>query len=87
MAADDELVLSFIPPLVAVLLDAERSKGSPLTEDEVLFLRDDSTCIAVERSVAEAVAEQRGYPDIDPDRCWEQWQDIREQLAGDADKT
>ncbi|WP_309132981.1 hypothetical protein [Brevibacterium sp.] len=82
MAHDDEFVLDFSPPLVAVLLAAERSKGSPLTEAEVLDLRDGSVCIRVRRSVADAITEQRGYADIDPERCWDQWQVVRTQLDG-----
>ena len=81
MSADDDLVLQFIPALVAVLLNAERAKGSPLTEVEVLEIRDGATCVRLSRSAAEAATEQRGYPDLDPERCWEQWQDVRTQLA------
>jgi hypothetical protein len=78
---EDDLVIDFSPPLVAVLLAAERSKGGPLTEEEVLDLRDGATCIRVPRRLAEAVAEQRGYPDLDPERCWEQWRAVRTGFA------
>jgi hypothetical protein len=78
---EDDLVIEFSPPLVAVLLAAERSKGSPLTEEEVLGLRDGATCIRSPRALSEALAEQRGYSDLDPERCWEQWQAVRTELA------
>lgn len=81
MSADDDLVLQFIPPLVTILLNAERTKGSPLTEVEVLEIRDSSACVRLPRSAAEAMIQQRGYSDLDPDRCWQQWQDVRAQLA------
>ncbi|CAM3527056.1 Addiction module component [Stackebrandtia soli] len=78
---DDDLVLEFSPPLIALLLAAERSKGVPLTEEEVLGVRDDATCIRLPRSLAAAMAEQRGYADLDPERCWEQWQAVRTRLS------
>lgn len=78
---EDDLVIDFSPPLIAVLLAAERSKGGPLTEEEVLDIRDGATCVRLPRPVAEAVAERRGYPDLDPERCWEQWQAVRTEFA------
>lgn len=78
----DDLVLEFSPPLIALLLAAERSKGGPLTEEEVLDLRDGATCVRLPRSVAAAMADERGYADLDPERCWEQWQAVRTGLDG-----
>lgn len=78
----EDLVIAFSPPLIALLLAAERGKGAPLTETEVLDIRDGATCIRTPRSVAEAVADQRGYPDLDPERCWDQWQAVRTELTG-----
>lgn len=81
----EDLVLSFTPSLVALLLNAERTAGRPLTEAEVLEIRDSATCIAVPRSMAAALTTSRGYPDIDPEDCWAQWQQARADLAEDAD--
>lgn len=78
---DDDLVIEFVPPLIALLLAAERSKGSPLTEDEARDLRDGATCMWVPRSVSEATAAQRGYADLDPEQGWEEWQVVRAQMA------
>jgi hypothetical protein len=80
MTDADDLVHDFSHPLVAILLATESTKGAPLDEAETLAVRDDAVCIRVTRSVADAMAEQRGYADIDPERCWEQWQDIRAQF-------
>jgi hypothetical protein len=80
-AGEDDLVIDFSPPLIAVLLAAERSKGAALTEQEVLDIRDGATCVRVPRSVAEAIAERRGYPDLDPERCFEEWRVVRTELA------
>jgi hypothetical protein len=74
---EDDLVIDFSPPLIAVLLAAQRSKSSPLTEEEVLDIRDGATCIRLPK----ATAERRGYPDLDPERCWEQWRAVRTELA------
>ena len=77
--ADDEEVLVpvFMPALVAVLLRAEKDKGAPLTEAEVLALRDGAQCAMAPRDVTAAVAEGRGYADLDPEDCWAQWQVAR----------
>lgn len=80
MTADRDLVLDFAPPLITLLLAAERSKGAPLTEEEVHAIRDEAACISVPRSMAEALAESRGYADLDPEACWEQWQVVRDQF-------
>lgn len=78
---DDDLVITFVPPLIVLLLAAERSKGRPLTEDEVLDVRDNATAVVLSRSIAEASAQGRGYDDLDPEQCWEQWQEVRGQLG------
>ncbi len=78
--SEDKLVLTFIPALVSVMLNQENAKGSPLTENEVLKIRDKAIVIALPEKEALAVAEQRGYQDIDPDHCWEQWQEARVDL-------
>jgi hypothetical protein len=78
--SEQRLVLFPIPSLVSLLLRAERDKGSPLTEAEVLAIRDGCTCVALPPEVAAAVARSRGYDDMDPERCWEQWQKARKEL-------
>lgn len=77
---NDDTVLFFTPSLVAILLRAEQEKGTPLSEDEVLQIRDQSVCIAIPSKVLPAMIEERGYEDIDPDHCWEQWQKARVAL-------
>lgn len=80
---DDPVIPVFMPALVLLLVNAERLKGSPLVEDEVLKIRDNGVCIGMRTSHAIALDEQRGYEDIDPEQCWEQWQSVREQLTGE----
>ena len=74
---NDQLIIVPVPPLVAVLLNREQQKGSPLTEEEVLAIRDGAECVAMPRDVAAEVAEKRGYDDIDPENAWEDWKRIR----------
>ncbi|ROR95808.1 hypothetical protein EDD28_0370 [Salana multivorans] len=71
---DDGLVPVFMPPLVVLLQAAETAKGLPLSRDEVLAIRDDGVCVMLRRSAARAMSEARGYADLDPGACWEQWQ-------------
>ena len=80
MAADELLVTVFIPALVAVLQHEEMNKGEPLTEDEVIAIRDRAVCITMRYSQAQAVESKRGYPDLDPENVWQEWLAIRSEL-------
>ena len=81
---DDPVIPVYVPALVALLVHCEKQKGSPLTEEEVLGLRDEAICITTRASIARALAERRGYEDIDPRDAWHQWQDVRSQLTASA---
>ena len=78
--SEDDLVITFIPALITLLVAAERSKASPLTEAEVLEIRDNGVCMMLKRSDRDAVAERRGYADLDAGQIWEQWRAVRTQL-------
>ena len=80
MSEENKLILYFVPSLVATLLNRERAKGSPLTEQEVIDIRDKCPCIALPPSRAELMDESRGYKDIEADDCWNQWQMARKEL-------
>ncbi|KAB7775835.1 MULTISPECIES: hypothetical protein [Xanthomonas] len=82
---EDDLIIVPVPPLVAVLLNLEKKKGSSLTEGEVLEARDNAVCIALPKGVCDAIAESRGYNDIDPERAWEEWVEIRSSLQAGSD--
>ncbi|MFJ3409526.1 hypothetical protein [Pseudomonas protegens] len=75
----DQLCLVFVPALVALLLNAENTKGRPLTEAEVLEIRDNAACIALPVAVALSMENQRGYRDLVAENCWEQWQQFRSE--------
>lgn len=74
----------FIPALVALLHRAEHLKGTPLTEQEVLAIRDQGVCMMMAEERAIELDEKRGYNDLDPERVWEQWQEVRSQLAEES---
>lgn len=79
--SDEDTILCIVPSLIAQLLCAEQDKGAPLTKAEVLRIRDESDCIAMPPHAHRAIVEERGYEDIAPELCWEQWQEAREQLS------
>jgi len=83
MSEEEQLVFVFIPSLVSLLLRAERDKGAPLLESEVLAIRDGATCVATPADGARAVQDERGYEDIDPERCWAAWSAARTSLLSD----
>ena len=83
--AISQLIPIFVPPLVALLLNLERKKGSPLSKKEVLDIRDKGACIMLPVEQARALAEKRGYDDIDPVNVWVEWQRVRAEIA--ASKT
>ncbi|WP_337027173.1 hypothetical protein [Pantoea eucalypti] len=73
------MIVLFIPSLISLLVSKAEEKGSPLTEEEVLAIRDNATAIVTDAQGVLAVAERRGYQDIDPEHCWEEWLDFNRQ--------
>ena|SRR5262245_33286844 len=73
----DGLAVLFIPSLAALLARAEELKGSPLTEEQVIRVRDAAQAVVTRADAAAATVEQRGYPEVDPLKPWESWQAIR----------
>ena len=80
MAENQRLILVFMPSLVSTLLNRDKAKGSPLTEDEVIAIRDGAHCVATPADVVPAITEARGYEDIDPENVWRDWCAIRPSL-------
>jgi hypothetical protein len=71
-----------MPAPAPLLEQAEELKGGPLTEAEVLRIRDNAVCVTVPGDVAAAVEAERGYRDLDPADCWEQWLALRAERDG-----
>ncbi|HYD00886.1 MAG TPA: hypothetical protein VEB22_06630 [Phycisphaerales bacterium] len=70
-----------MPSLIATILNAEESKGAPLTREEVEAIRDKCPCVMGPVWMIAKMAESRGYEDIDPERAWEEWQEARRSLV------
>ena len=75
--SNEELIPVFIPSLSAILLHREQEKGSPLTEAEVIGIRDEATVVMLPKAQADKMDESRGYADINPELCWLQWRLLR----------
>ncbi|MEN6463878.1 MAG: hypothetical protein ABFD62_01730 [Syntrophaceae bacterium] len=72
-----KLVPIFVPSLIAILLNGEEIKGECLTREEAEAIRDKSYSIMLPESMLEVMKENRGYQDINPDNCWEEYMEIR----------
>ena len=79
-----EKIPVFLNPLVVLLAGVERQKGSPLTEAEVLEVRDNAQCAMMTPEQAEkfygSLDAQILIPRINPENCWEEWQAIRQDI-------
>jgi hypothetical protein len=81
----EQVVTVFLNPLAMLLAARERQKGSPLTEAEVLEVRDGAVCTQMPLSQAEAfytaLDAQMPIPRLNPERIWEEWQAVRTGLS------
>ncbi|HEX6369999.1 MAG TPA: hypothetical protein VF006_13850 [Longimicrobium sp.] len=81
---DQTEVAVYIIPLFVNLATAERGKGSPLTEAEVLAIRDEAYSLRMTRAQARTfyatLDAQAPVIRLDPERVWEEWQEIRDQI-------
>ena len=71
------LTLMFVPALAVQLEQAEWRKCAPLTEEEVLRLRDQAIRFPVPASLVDGLEACRGFRDLSPGRVWEEWQERR----------
>jgi hypothetical protein len=78
-------VAVFLNPLAMLLAARERQKGAPLTEAEVLQVRDTAMCTRMPLSQAErfyaALDVQVPIPRLNPERIWDEWQAIRDRIV------
>ena len=82
MTANDEPRRAvFIPALFLFLAELEKRKGTPLTRAEVEEGRDNAPSLLMSLSDAAELEEKRGYPDLDSDNVWEEWEAIRKEMG------
>ncbi|MCG6156906.1 hypothetical protein [Rubinisphaera margarita] len=83
-AQDDNLKIVFLNPLLMLLAGAEKQKGSPLTKREVFAVRDSANCLVMPAEKARAFGAALGMfndlHQINPRRCWTEWQQLRDQV-------
>jgi hypothetical protein len=81
---EEPKVLVFLNPLAMLLAGRESQKGSPLTEQEVLEVRDSAQCIAMTASQAEkfyaSLDAQVPVPRLNPENLWQEWQEFRSHM-------
>jgi hypothetical protein len=74
----------FLNPLAMLLAGRERQKGSPLTETEVLEVRDSTLCTPMPISKAETyyreIYSKSPIPWLEPSNLWSEWQAIRDKI-------
>jgi len=78
LALPEGLALVFVPSLGALLTRAQQLSDAPLTEQQVLRIRDRSNVVAVHHDVARRTEEQRGYVDIDAADAWRDWSRLQD---------
>ena len=76
---EEELYPCFTPSLIAILLNREKFLGRNLIEEEVNEIRDDSNVVMLPVSMKAKMDESRGYCDINPENCWNEWQEFKEE--------
>lgn len=81
---DDPLVPVPIPALGVLLLNLEKQKGTPLSEEEVKEARDKAVCMMLPLSAKQKMDEKRGYRDIDPENVWVEWLAFKAEVQGNA---
>ena len=81
MSQGEKLIYVFMPTLASLLLSAERGKGARLAYEEVIAIRNKAACVMVPEGVAAKIEGNRGYSDIDPKNCWDEWNALRSELV------
>lgn len=76
--SEEALVLTPMPAICLLLLNLETQMGRSLTENEVLEVRNNATCVNLPESVANAMEESRDYRDLILDDIWHDWQGFKE---------
>jgi hypothetical protein len=79
-----QTVKVYLNPLLMLLAGAEQQKGSPLTEAEVLHIRDTAVSIDMPPEQAKvfyaSLDAKVPVPRLNPDQIWREWQEVRGQI-------
>lgn len=77
--SEKKMMQVYNPSLASLLLAAETDKGRPLSEPEVVAIRNSATIIMVPEETAREIENKRGHKDINPENCWEEWCELRKR--------
>jgi hypothetical protein len=80
------LAVIILPSLAALLAEAERIKGSPLTEEQVVRIPDKAVVVVAPADVVAATVQQRGYAEVDAANPSESWRAIRSTDGSPLDR-
>ncbi len=75
------MAIIFIPALIKLLDHAQKNQSTPLSRDEVEQIRDNATAVSVPDAIALEMVKNGSWVDINPERCWEEWQDYRRVMS------
>jgi hypothetical protein len=82
--AEPKLVKVYLNPLIMLLAGAEKQNGRPLTQEEVLHIRDTAVSVMMTPEQAKkfykSMDAQVPVHRMNPDRVWEEWQEIRNEV-------
>lgn len=84
--ANEPTIRVYLNPLHAMLYAAEKQKDARLTEEEVLHVRD--TTVSMDMSASQSAKFYASFDSqvnvyrMNPNRIWEEWQEIRDQVQG-----
>lgn len=70
----------FIPSLLSVLIAAKEKKKAPLTDNEILSLRDKLPSIILPDPLIEELNKGRTYRDIDAIDCIAEWRNYEAEV-------
>lgn len=70
---ENPLVIEFMPSLLFLLIQAEQHKGSPLTDEEVLAIRDRGIAMTMARERRDAKWLAQGHRDIIAEDACNDW--------------
>ncbi|MBP2170033.1 hypothetical protein J2125_003225 [Erwinia toletana] len=67
------MAIIYIPALVKLLVSAQNQQSTPLSRSDVERIRANATAVSLPDHIAAEMTKNGSWPDINPDRCWEEW--------------
>jgi hypothetical protein len=77
VAGKAKMLPVFMPSLLSRFREAEAESGSPLTSKQAEQIRENAVVLLIPEQTALKLQERRVFRDLDPDRFWTDWQQLR----------